>query len=137
MGATIRSRFVTLVLADGWIEGSRSPLWVLRSLDEPASLTFTIFPVAEGVVIDLGTLRALEHERREVHARNRQRILRRGVVTVAGRFLVDDTSWSEGAMFGVCSTTRVDFEALGFTGLRGLKREWTVSDGKHVLEAAL
>jgi hypothetical protein len=137
MGATIRSRFVALVLAEGWIEQSRSPLWTLCSLDGTASLNLRMFPVADGVLIDLETLRALEHERHKLRARDRRAELRGGVPAATGIFFVDETSWSEGTAFCVASTTRLALEALGFAGLRGLRREWTVSDGKHVLEASL
>jgi len=137
LGATIRNRFVALDPADGWIEVSRSPLWTLSSPGGPATLSLTVFPVAPGVVINLERLRALENERRRVAARDRHAVRSDGGDTVAGTFFVDETSWTEGRVFCVAPTKRIELEALGFTGLRGLKREWTVSDGQHVLEASL
>jgi hypothetical protein len=111
-------------------------LWTLSALDGTASLNFTMFPVAEGVVMDLARLRTLEHERRKTddEVRRAARGVGRGP---AGRFFIDEATWTEGTIFCVESTQRIDFEPLGFQGVRGITREWSVSDGKHVLEATL
>jgi len=136
MGALVRNRFVILDLAEGWIERTRVPLWMLSAIDGTASVSFTMFPVAYGVVMNLSTLRALEHERRKTYDEVR-RAARRGGRAPAGRFFVDETSWAEGEIFCVQSTQRVNFESLGFRGVRGVTREWSISDGKHVLDATL
>jgi hypothetical protein len=131
MPRTVRSRFVAIKLAAGWIECSRRPVWIVS--DGTGSLSLTTFPVAEGVRIDLEMLRALEHERRVAGAEFRKAIRRSGGTPI-GRFFVDETTWSDGGRFCVGSTERLD---TGLLGLRGLRREWTVSDGAYVLQATL
>jgi hypothetical protein len=136
MGALVRNRFVVLELAEDWIERARVPLWTLSAIDGTASLSFTMFPVAEGVAMNLARLRAIEHARRQTYGEVHRAAHRAGRAP-AGRFFVDETSWTEEAIFCVESTHRVDFEPLGFRGLRGITREWSISDGKYVLEATL
>jgi hypothetical protein len=151
VGALVRNRFVRLDLAEGWIEHARVPRWTLSAIDGAASLSFTMFPVAEGVAMNLATLLTLEHERHRTHEESRRAARRAGRVP-AGRFFVDETSWVEGAIFCVQSTHRLDrrhrtppvreapahFEFLAeIFGLCGITREWSISDGKHVVQARL
>jgi hypothetical protein len=135
MAGILRNRFVALDLAEGWIELTRTPRWTLSPIDGAASLSLTIFPVAEGVLMNLATLRVLEHERNEADAR-RQRVVHRGGAAFRA-FFVDETTWTEGRLFCLASTRRLDFEPPGDRRIRGLERQWTVSDGKHVLQATL
>ncbi len=136
MAAIVRNRFVALDLADGWIERTRVRLWMLSAVDGTASLRLTMFPVANGVRMNLATLRALEHERHLANAEYRRKVGRSRVGGPAGRFFVDEASWTEGPIFCVASTHRVDFRALQLS-VRCIERVWTVSDGKYVLEATL
>jgi hypothetical protein len=131
MATTVRNRFVALELSDGWIELARGPSWTLSAIDGSASLRFTMFPVAEGVVMDLVTLRALERERHETHAKSRAGGRGRS------RLLIDETSWTEGSIFCLTLTERLDLRPLGLGLGRCIQRGWTVSDGKHVVEAML
>lgn len=140
MEAMVRNRFVTFDLAEGWIERTRVPIWALSQIDRMASVNLTMFPVAEGVAMNFVTLRTLEHERR-THEESR-RAARWGGHSRSGRFFIDEATWTEGAIFCVQSTYRVNFElladpALGFRGFRGITRQWSISDSKHVLEATL
>ena len=136
MATLVRNRFVALDLDAGWIEHTRVRLWTLSAVDGTASLRLTMFPVANGVSMDLATLRALEHERHLANAEHRREVGPSRVGAPAGRFFVDEASWAEGAIFCVASTHRVDFRPLQF-GIRYIERVWTVSDGKYVLEATL
>jgi hypothetical protein len=52
-----------LDLAEGWIELEPGPAWKLVHAERKDVLDISVFPVAEGVTIDLATLRALAHER--------------------------------------------------------------------------
>ena len=144
MGALVRNRFVALNRADGWIERTRVP-WSLSAIDGSASLSISMFPVAAGVVMNLATLLVLEHERR--HGCEDLRRLRRdpGAREPASTaFFIDESSWTEGALFGVVSTERHQFDFADLPASLGLPakfqvwvRGWTVSDGKYVVEATL
>ena len=134
MGHTIRYRFVALDLAEGWIDMGRAGLWRLRHSGRKGDLTLSVFPVAEGVTMDLATLQHLEHERRR-HRENR-------TVSFASRFLrgprfLDETSWSVGSVF--CLATRGVLEPLPWAHLAHaiFIGHWTVCDGRYVLEASL
>jgi hypothetical protein len=137
--AIVRRRFVALSVGRDWIELSRVPMWMLSTIDGAASLSLTMFRVAEGVTMTLATLWILEHERRQALIECRQRLRRtRQGVQVGGSF-VDQTSWTEGPIFCLATTERDDFPVFAFFGRRGcdLQRHWTVSDGKRVFEATL
>jgi hypothetical protein len=144
MGALVRNRFVALDRADGWIERTRVP-WSLSTIDGSASLDISMFPVAEGVVMNLATLLVLAHERRHSHEDYRRLRRDRGASEPASTsFFIDESSWTEGALFGVVSSERHQFDVAELAATVGLPatfqvwvRGWTVSDGKYVVEATL
>lgn len=132
MGSTVRLRFVALDVVHPWIELQRTGLWKLRHPDRRGYLSISMFPVAEGVTMDLETLQALCRERQ------RDSVFDRLFVPL------DDDSWAERAVFCVASSSRTR------TG-RGIRhpfpwpasqqptyrRSWSLSDGRHVVEASL
>jgi hypothetical protein len=144
MSALVRNRFVAFDRADGWIERTRVP-WSLSAIDGSASLGISMFPVAEGVVMNLATLLVLEHERRHSHEDHRRFVRDRGASEPASeRFFIDETTWTEGTLFGVASTERHQFDFTDLAATLDLPaafqiwvRTWTVSDGKYVVEATL
>jgi hypothetical protein len=129
--ATIRHRFVVLELAKGWVELRRTGLWTLKHPGRKGELTLSMFPVAQGIAMDLATLEALSRERQSK--------------SVFGRMQVffDETSWSRGAVFCLVTSARLRRPH----GIRlpflwpgddrtAFLRSWTVSDGAYVLEAS-
>jgi hypothetical protein len=143
MGTTIRCRFVALDLAPGWIELRRQGGWTLKHPERRGELTLSMFPVAEGVTMDLPTLQALSRE----HERFSERLGRR--VPKSSPFyrrsmLLDETAWLQESVFCFATSVRTerpngDRGPFAWQGLEPTvhTREWTVSDGTYVLEATL
>jgi hypothetical protein len=134
VGVRIRYRFVALELAPAWIELRRTGPWVLKHPKHPGELWITMFPVAEGVIVDLPTIQHLEHERRR-HADERQERFRNPLFRVPR--LLDERSWSVGSLF--CLTTKTvrapsPWPHLAHPAYVG---QWTVSDGRYMVEASL
>jgi len=151
MGTTVRVRFVALDLVDPWVELQRKGLWTLKHPERRGQLTISMFPVAEGVAMDLATIQALSRERHERHMtgekakRRAPERMRRHVEQnpfFARSLLLDEASWSTPASFAVVTSVRTERPNVirGPFPWPGLDpttytRTWTVSDGGHVLEA--
>ncbi len=142
MGATIRCRFVALDLTEGWIELTKKGLWTVRHVERRGVLSLSMFPVAEGVVMDLATVRSLS---REAQAR-RDDLLRR--FPALGPFsqrsvVLGETYWTQGSVFCLATSTRTERRTSGENPFEWPDRDpvsyathWTVSDGTYVLEAS-
>jgi hypothetical protein len=161
MGPTVRLRFVALDLPDGWIELSRVGVWKLGHPDRRGTLSISMFPVAEGVTMDLPTLGALSRKRWEnddlLDGRMREHLkkaresmpeqpeTRRHMPPPARTLLLGETSWLEGSLFCVARQMREDMTARLWASFglsaeadpTSFRAEWTVSDGAYVLEATL
>jgi hypothetical protein len=126
MATTIRSRFVALDLAEGWIDMPRRGGWTLKHPERSGELTISMFPVAEGVTMDLPTLEALSRER----SRNTDPLSRSEVP-------LDETAWSQGSLFCLATSARRGPFPSSDRGRTTYTRHWTVSDGAYVIEATL
>jgi hypothetical protein len=125
MGTTIRCRFVALDLAPGWIELRRKGLWTLKHPERRGELTLSMFPVAEGVTMDLPTLQALDRER----SRSTDPFHR-------SMAALDETAWSQESVFCFATSARGGpYPGSSRGASPDYFRYWTVSDGTYVLEA--
>ena len=107
VGHAIRFRFVALDLVDGWIELGRAP-WKLRHVERSGALWISIFPVAEGVTMDLPTMQHLARERRrreEQHSR--YRFFMRSTV-------LDETGWLAESISCLATRERLEMRADPF-----------------------
>jgi hypothetical protein len=111
---TIRYRFVALALAEGWIELTRKPRWELRHPERAGTLMLSVFPVVDGVEMDLPTLLHLTHERRRT--------------SLFRQTFVDESTWSIGSLFCVTTRHTSNIPTAHYSA------SWTVSDGHYVVE---
>ena len=136
MGTTVRLRFVAFDLVDPWVELRRKGLWTLMHPGRPGKLTLSLFPVADGVTMDLETLQALSHKRQQRSDEVFRRVpeaRRRGRPRAV---LLDETSWLQGSVFCFATSVRQGPAPRPSWGASPEhSRYWTVSDGAHVLEA--
>lgn len=130
---TVRCRFVALDLAERWIDLRRKGGWTLKHPDRKGGLTVSMFPVAQGIRMDLATVQALSREKQRNSAFARPFIL------------LDEVCWSNPAVFCLATSSRTRTPhrsrpaAIPWPGSDHptYLRSWTVSDGAYVLEATL
>jgi hypothetical protein len=137
---TVRNRFVAFDLADGWIEPHKLGHWILKHPERRGELIVSMFPVAEGVVMDLASIQALSRDGQRRAGERRRRVPNPGPFFERW-LLLDEASWTLGSVFCVGTSTRTERPSVGRSPLAvylhpvTYTRHWTVCDGAHVVEA--
>ena len=95
MGSTVRLRFVAFELVPPWIELQRKGPWRLAHTDRRGVLTISMFPLAQGITMNLVKLRAQNRQAGELQELAARRVPRRRRF-VPRLFPLDEASWTVG-----------------------------------------